>query len=214
MEVGQGITTSTAMIIAEELDLPLDKVEGHPGRRPAPSCCSTSSPAAPTPRSRPTPRSGSPPPSPGGALLDAAAAYFDQTGDRLQVTAGVITNTVTGETVTYGDLAEAAASLVDRELEVELKDEAEFTVVGTARDRDDALLAVTGRKDFAMDLAVKGALPTMVCRATDPQRHRRAGSATAARWRGCPVSRASPWSPPASPSAPAPSASASTRSAR
>ena len=51
----------------------------HAGRRPVPSWSSTSSPAAPTPRSRRTPRSGSPPPSPRRALLDAAAIVLGDT---------------------------------------------------------------------------------------------------------------------------------------
>lgn len=47
--------------------------------------------------------------------------------------AGVITNTATGETVTFGDLAEEAAALFDREVEVELKDDADLKVIGTPR---------------------------------------------------------------------------------
>ena len=62
-ENGQGVTTSTAMLIAEELDLPVDRVKVT-WPRPVPSWSSTSSPAARTPRSRPSPRSGSPRPSP------------------------------------------------------------------------------------------------------------------------------------------------------
>ena len=38
-EVGQGITTAVAMMIAEELDLPLDKVQGDARRRPAGAAC-------------------------------------------------------------------------------------------------------------------------------------------------------------------------------
>ena len=66
-EVGQGITTSTAMLIAEELGPAAGARCTSPWPTPGPSCSSTSSPAAPTPPSPPTPRSGSPPRSPGTA---------------------------------------------------------------------------------------------------------------------------------------------------
>ncbi|HZX53709.1 MAG TPA: molybdopterin cofactor-binding domain-containing protein, partial [Ilumatobacteraceae bacterium] len=47
---------------------------------------------------------------------------------------------------------------------VVLKDASAFTVVGTPHGRVDARDIVTGRKQFAMDLEVPGALPTMLCR--------------------------------------------------
>jgi isoquinoline 1-oxidoreductase beta subunit len=59
-EVGQGITTSTAMLIAEEMDVPVDRVRVTRAR----SWSSTSSPARLTRPSRPMCRSASPPPSP------------------------------------------------------------------------------------------------------------------------------------------------------
>ncbi len=45
-----------------------------------------------------------------------------------------------------------------------LKPRDRFTVVGRPHIRVDALAAVTGRKQFTLDLDVPGALPTMVCR--------------------------------------------------
>ena len=47
----------------------------------------------------------------------------------------------------------------------QLKDRVRVPRIGQSRNRDDAILAVTGRKKFSMDLQVPGALPTMVCRA-------------------------------------------------
>ena len=41
-EDGQGITTAIAMIIAEEMDLPLREGRRSRSRTPIPSCCSTS----------------------------------------------------------------------------------------------------------------------------------------------------------------------------
>ena len=48
---------------------------------------------------------------------------------------------------------------------MELKENDTFKVIGTPRKRIDARDIVTGKKQFAMDLQVPGALPTMVCRA-------------------------------------------------
>ncbi|GAA2138667.1 molybdopterin-dependent oxidoreductase [Nocardioides koreensis] len=162
MEVGQGITTSTAMLIAEELDLPLDKV------------IVTLAPARPelvwnqlTGGSNTTVSTYTPVRVAAaiakGALLDAAAIQLGAEVARLQSHEGIIT-APDGSSVTYGELATRAASTTDRTVQVELKDASDFSVIGTPRNRDDALAAVTGQKKFAMDLHVPGALPTMVCR--------------------------------------------------
>jgi isoquinoline 1-oxidoreductase beta subunit len=165
MEVGQGITTSTAMLIAEELDLPLDRV--HVTLAPARpellfnqltggsnTTISTYTPirvAAAVARR---------------ALFDAAAIQLGALVDTLVAKGGVISDLL-GNTLSYGDAAALAASSETRAVKVRLKPLADRTVVGTPQRRLDAVDAVTGRKRFAMDLDVPGALPTMVCRAPD-----------------------------------------------
>ncbi|MGG5260941.1 molybdopterin cofactor-binding domain-containing protein [Phycicoccus avicenniae] len=162
MEVGQGITTAAAMLIAEELDLPVEKVrvtlaKARPellfnqltgGSNTMQSMFTPIRVAAATAR---------------GALLRAAATELGAQVSALTVKSGVVTGP-TGTSLTYGQLATLAASAEDVAVEVSLTPRREFSVIGTARNRDDALAAVTGRKQFTMDLEVEGALPTMVCR--------------------------------------------------
>lgn len=162
-EVGQGITTSSAMLVAEELDLPLDKVRVTlADARPellfnqltggSNTTISTFTPirvAAAVAR---------------GRLLEAAALELGETVDTLTAKLGVITSSVTGKSLTYGELAEKAAAVTTSQVSVTLKPSSEFKVIGTAQRRVDALEAVTGRKKFAMDVHVPGALPAMVCR--------------------------------------------------
>ncbi|GAB2762514.1 molybdopterin-dependent oxidoreductase [Nocardioides salsibiostraticola] len=161
-EVGQGITTSTAMIIAEELDLPVEKVKVTlaPARPElvfnqltggSNTSVSTYTPirvAAAIAR---------------GALLAAAGAQFGYAADRLTTKQGIIT-APDGQTTTYGAITRQAAAFVTKTVEVTLKGNDEFTVIGTPQNRDDALAAVTGQKDYTMDLKNRRAKPTMVCR--------------------------------------------------
>lgn len=161
-ESGQGITTMAAMLIAEELDLPLDKInvtlaDARPellfnqftgASNTTIAMYEPIRTAAAIARER---------------LVRAAAVRFGVTVDRLRVRAGVV-YTPDGRTATYGELTVSAASHRTRAVDVTLKDPSEFTVIGTPRDRIDARAAVTGRKTFAMDRAVPDALPTMICR--------------------------------------------------
>ncbi|MFI8962943.1 molybdopterin cofactor-binding domain-containing protein [Streptomyces sp. NPDC053493] len=161
-EVGQGITTSTAMIVAEELDLPLDRVHVTlADARPellfnqltggSNTTISTFTPirvAAAVAR---------------GRLLRAAALELGEAVGTLTATAGVV-SAPSGKRLGYGELAVKAAALADTQVAVTLKEPRDFRVIGTAQRRTDALAAVTGRKTFAMDVKVPGALPTMVCR--------------------------------------------------
>ncbi|MGZ4463954.1 MAG: molybdopterin cofactor-binding domain-containing protein [Nocardioides sp.] len=163
MEVGQGITTSTAMLVAEELELPVERV--HVTLAPARpelqfnqltggsnTTISTYTPirvAAAVAKQ---------------ALLDAAAIELGDTVASLQARNGVVT-APDGSSITYAELASKAASATTRAVDVQLKDPSQFRVIGVGRGRVDALDAVTGRKRFTTDLQVKGALPTMVCRA-------------------------------------------------
>lgn len=162
-EVGQGITTSSAMIIAEELDLPLDKVKVTlaPARSEllfnqltggSNTTISTFTPirvAAAVARKQ---------------LLEAAAILLGGTIGSLVAKAGVI-EAPDGSSVTYGELAEKASSPTTKKVEVELKSIDDYAVVGTPQNRIDAIEAVTGAKPFTTDLQIPDALPTMVCRA-------------------------------------------------
>ncbi|NYI76967.1 molybdopterin cofactor-binding domain-containing protein [Nocardioides panzhihuensis] len=162
-EVGQGITTAAAMIIAEELDLPLKKIDV------------TLAPARPelvwnqitggsnTIHAMYTPIRVAAAVAK-KALLEAAAAQLDGAVDELETRDGVITDAL-GNSLTYGELAAQAASPDTKAVEVGLKDEAKFTLLGKPTNRIDALDAVTGKKVYTTDLDVKDALPTMLCRA-------------------------------------------------
>ncbi len=162
MEVGQGITTSTAMIIAEELDLSVDKVRVSlaPARPEllfnqltggSNTTVSTFTPirvAAAIAK---------------GALLDAAAIELGSAVALLKSKNGVIT-APDGSSATYGELAAKAASSATRQVQVDLKSSSSFELIGRATNRIDAHDIVTGKKKFSMDLDIPDALPTMVCR--------------------------------------------------
>lgn len=161
-EVGQGITTSTAMLIAEEMAVPLERVRVTlADARPelvfnqltggSNTTIATYTPirvAAAIARLR---------------LLAAAATELGLSVTDLTLKAGVIIDR-SGRSVDIGALAERAASTRTQQVSVELTSRENFTVIGRPHNRIDALDAVTGRKKFAMDLDVPDAKPTMVCR--------------------------------------------------
>lgn len=162
MEVGQGITTAAAMLIAEELEIPVSQVDVTlaPARPElvfnqltggSQTMFTTFAPirvAAATARL---------------ALLDAAAILLDDEVANLESKEGVVTGP-TGS-LTYGEIVTQTASFPQITREIELKGAEDFQVIGKPYDRIDARDAVTGKKDFTTDLQVPGALPTMVCRA-------------------------------------------------
>jgi isoquinoline 1-oxidoreductase beta subunit len=161
-EVGQGITTATAMTIADEMSLPVDKVhvtlsDARPelvwnqltgGSNSMHALYQPLRVAAAVAR---------------GALADAAAEELGVLTSQLSLDAGVFT-APDGRTLSYADLAQKAAASQTTAVTPQLKSSSALTIVGTAQKRVDALAAVTGRKQFAMDLQVPNALPTMLCR--------------------------------------------------
>jgi isoquinoline 1-oxidoreductase beta subunit len=162
-EVGQGITTTVAMLIAEEMDLPLDKVavtlaDARPellfnqltgGSNSVRSLYDPVRTAAAIARSR---------------LLSTAAAQWGVAASTLTVHNGVISGR-SGRTASFGSLAKAAASSRTEQVTAQPKAASSFTLVGTPQTRIDARDAVTGKKQFTMDLQIPGAKPAMVRRA-------------------------------------------------
>src|SRR3954449_1223299 len=135
-EVGQGITTAVAMTIAEELDLPVSKVnvtlaDARPelvwnqitgGSNTMHSIFTPVRVAAAIAR---------------GALLEAAAIELAADVNRLTASNGVVAGP-DGRSVTYGDLATRARATKSAPANVVLKDASAFTVVGTPHGRVDA----------------------------------------------------------------------------
>jgi isoquinoline 1-oxidoreductase subunit beta len=161
-EVGQGMTTAITMMVAEELDLPLDQVsvtlaDARPellmnqltgGSNSMRSMYVPVRTAAAIAREQ---------------LIATAAAKWGADATQLTTSDGVITGPG-GQTLTYGELAAAAAASTTTAVTATLKDPSDFTILGTSQGRVDALESITGKKQFTMDLQIPNALPTMVAR--------------------------------------------------
>jgi isoquinoline 1-oxidoreductase beta subunit len=161
-EVGQGITTAVAQIVAEEADARLADVDvvledARPelvfnqltgGSNTVHALYGPLRVAAAGVRAR---------------LVTAAARRWGvaardlATQDTTVVAPG-------GRTATYGDLSASAATVTIPAVAAVPKDPADFTVVGRPTTRIDARDIVTGRARYTQDLAVPGALPCVVAR--------------------------------------------------
>lgn len=161
-EVGQGIQTAIAMLIAEELSMPIRRVhvtlaDARPelrfnqltgGSNSIRSMYTPVRMAAAAARER---------------LVETAAKKWGVARTAVTAKDGVL-SAAGGHRATYGAMATAAAVMTTTAVRPQLKPIDQFTVIGKAQNRLDAHDIVTGRKHFTNDLAVPNALPTMICR--------------------------------------------------
>lgn len=153
-DCGQGVRTSLAMIVAEELGADWTKVEVQqaPGNREKYGPQGVGGSA--------TIRGSYGPLRIAGAtaalmLRQAAAARFGCSVEDCTIDAGTVN--AAGKTATFGELAEAAAKLpVPDRKQVQVKNRAEFKIIGKPTRRVDNQDVVTGKAVFGLDIRVPG----------------------------------------------------------
>lgn len=162
-EVGQGITTATAMIVAEELDLPLSAVTVvlSPARPELLFNQLTGSSNSMRSLWRPLRAAAA---AARARLITAAAQRWQLPANRLRTQDGRV-HAADGRSLGYGELSAAAAGVLLPAVPATPKPAALFRLVGQATSRIDARDIVTGKAQYAMDLPLPGALPTVVARA-------------------------------------------------
>lgn len=161
-ENGQGITTTFTMIIADEMDLPMDKVKvtlmpAEPKllfNQLTAGSSSVFTLYEPVRRAAAVART---------QLMRTAARELGVPARDLSLKDGVFTASH-GGSIDFGALTEKAAVKRMIEFKPKLKKAADQKLIGTEQKRVDALDIVMGRKKFTMDLQPAGANPTMICR--------------------------------------------------
>ncbi|ANP56551.1 xanthine dehydrogenase family protein molybdopterin-binding subunit [Streptomyces griseochromogenes] len=159
-EVGQGITTAVAMMIAEELDarladvrIPLADARGK-GNQYTGGSSSVSSLYGPARQLAATARA---------RLVTAAAREWHLPAWSLH-TRDTMVVAPDGRTATFGSLTERAARIRRTAVPARPKPASRHRVIGRPTTRIDARDIVTGRAKYAGDQAVAGAKPTVVAR--------------------------------------------------
>ncbi|MPY77127.1 MAG: molybdopterin-dependent oxidoreductase [Actinophytocola sp.] len=179
LEVGQGISTSIAMIVAEELDARLDDVDVTlSDARPELEFNQMTGASAnvrvlwePVRRMAADARA---------RLVQAAANRWGTSTDELTTQDSAV-HAPDGRSLSYGELS---ADAREESAHGEPKAASEYSVVGNPLTRLDARDIVTGKAMYAMDLPVEGALPTVVAR--PPTINGTVGSVNAAKAKAMP----------------------------
>jgi isoquinoline 1-oxidoreductase beta subunit len=72
-----------------------------------------------------------------------------------------------GRTLTFGELTNAASQIIQITTNAALRDPSDYTIIGRPQGRIDARDIVTGQAEYALDLQVPDADPTVIARAPD-----------------------------------------------
>ncbi|WP_267221566.1 xanthine dehydrogenase family protein molybdopterin-binding subunit [Dyella silvae] len=159
VEMGQGVYTAQAMLLAEELDVGLDQitVEHAPPNRKLylnPLLGDQATGGSTTVRYCWTALRDA-----GAAarymLVNAAAQRWKVDPSQCTVARGVVTHAPTGRTLPYGELADAAAKVTPPE-KAPLKDPKDFQLIGKPMRRVDSSGKVDGSLIFGLDVRVPG----------------------------------------------------------
>ena len=161
-EVGQGITTALAIMVADEIDARLVDVDVplETARQDLGTAQSTGGSSSVRSLWDPV-RS---------VAAEARARLVTAAADRWDLPARSLTTRDTavwapdGRSATYGSLTEAAAKVRIPAVSTDTKSASEFRLIGTATPRIDARSIVTGSAKYALDIDVPDALPTVVVR--------------------------------------------------
>lgn len=155
-EIGQNVRTSMPMIVADELEIDWKNVivEQAPlntnlyswqvagGSRSISSSWKNLRMAGATARHM---------------LKKAAAAAWGVPVGEITAIAGVLKHETSGKSAGYGEMASAAAQMEVPE-EIELKEQSEFSIIGTSRKNVDGKKIVTGKPLFGIDVQREGML--------------------------------------------------------
>ncbi|MEW2396191.1 molybdopterin cofactor-binding domain-containing protein [Streptomyces sp. NPDC046862] len=160
VEVGQGVTTAVAMMIAEELDARLVDVDipladaRTKGNQYTGGSSSVSSLYGPARKLAATARA---------KLVTAAARRWNVPARSLR-TRDTKVIAPDGRSATFGSLTASAAGIQRPDVSTKPKPASRHRVIGKPTTRIDARDIVTGKAKYAGDLAVAGAKPTVVAR--------------------------------------------------
>ena len=160
-EMGQGITTSLPMLVAEELECDWSKVraefpspEENLRRHRAWGDMSTGGSRSVRGSQEYLRKAGA---AAREMLVAAAAQRWNVPAAECQAAKSVITHKPSGRTLRFGEVAEAAAKLPPP-AEPKLKDSKDWTLAGTPQKRLDTLDKVTGKPVFGIDVRVPNML--------------------------------------------------------
>ncbi|MBR8037194.1 xanthine dehydrogenase family protein molybdopterin-binding subunit [Burkholderia cenocepacia] len=160
VDLGTGIRTSLAQIVAEELDVPAARVTmvlgdtaATPNQGPTIASATIQISAAPLRCAAAQARH---------ALLALAAERFGVDVERLNIDDGTIS--ANGQTVTFAALVAARRIALTLDLNTRTKDPAHYRIVGRASPRVDLPAKATGQLTFVHDMRVPGMLHGRVVR--------------------------------------------------
>ena len=165
LEMGQGVYTGLATLVAEELDADWSRVtvEGAPADAKRYSnlfwkAQGTGGSTAIANSYEQMRRAGA---TARAMLVSAAAQKWKVPASQITVKNGVVSHAASGRKAGFGELAEAAAQL-PVPANVKLKNPKDFTLIGRSAPRVDSVAKTTGRATFTQDVKLPGMLVAVV----------------------------------------------------